>query len=226
MHFQPRHPWNLPISDAVQLQRELAKDLDTRRPLPKAELVAGADISYNRYDPTFFASVIVYRVSDGAIIETQDDVDLATFPYVPGLLSFREAPALLKAFAKLHTRPDVVMIDGHGIAHPRRLGIAAHIGLWLQLPCIGCAKSRLTGKFKEPGVKAGSITPLMDRDEQIGLVVRTKTKVKPVFVSPGNLIDTASSVRVVLETTRGYRIPEPTRLAHLRVNELRRQASC
>jgi deoxyribonuclease V len=142
------------------------------------------------------------------------------------LLSFREAPALLKAFAKLQSQPDVVMIDGHGIAHPRRLGIASHIGLWLQVPCIGCAKSRLTGKYKEPGLKAGSITPLMDRDEQIGSIVRTKTKVKPVFVSPGNLIDMASSVRVVLETTRGYRIPEPTRLAHLRVNELRRQATC
>lgn len=226
MQFRVRHPWNLPISDAVQLQRELAKELDTRRPLPNAELVAGADISYNRYDPNFFASVIVYRVSDGAIVETQDDVDLATFPYVPGLLSFREAPALLKAFAKLQSQPDVVMIDGHGIAHPRRLGIASHIGLWLQVPCIGCAKSRLTGKYKEPGLKAGSITPLMDRDEQIGSIVRTKTKVKPVFVSPGNLIDMASSVRVVLETTRGYRIPEPTRLAHLRVNELRRQATC
>lgn len=226
MHIHTRHPWDLEISEAVQLQRELAKEIDTRQPLTKWDLVAGADISYNRFDPTFYASVIVYRLADGAIVETQDETDLASFPYVPGLLSFREAPALLKAFAKLKTRPDVVMIDGQGIAHPRRLGIASHIGLWLEVPCIGCAKSRLTGKMKEPSLKAGSIAPLMDRDEQIGAIVRTKTKVKPVFVSPGHLIDMASSVRVVLETTRGYRIPEPTRQAHLRVNELRRQASC
>ncbi len=188
--------------------------------------MAAADISYNRFDPTFYATVIVYRASDGTIVEAQDDTDQATFPYVPGLLSFRECPALLKAFAKVQTRPDVVMIDGQGIAHPRRLGIASHIGLWLKVPCIGCAKSRLTGKMKEPGLAAGSIAPLMDKDEQIGSIVRTKTKVNPVFVSPGHLIDLASSVRVVLETTRGYRIPEPTRQAHLRVNELRRQASC
>ena len=226
MQIHPRHSWNLPISEAIQLQRELAKEIDTRRPLAKWDLIAGADISYNRFDPTFYASVIVYRVADGAIIETQDETDLAAFPYVPGLLSFREAPALLKAFAKLETRPDAIMIDGQGIAHPRRLGIASHIGLWLQMPCIGCAKSRLTGKMKEPDLKAGSIAPLMDHGEQIGAIVRTKTKVKPVFVSPGHLIDLTSSVRVVLETTRGYRIPEPTRLAHLRVNDLRRQASC
>jgi deoxyribonuclease V len=218
----PLHRWDLSPAEAVALQRELANRVDVRIPLSSFDLVAGADISYNKYDPLFFASVIVYRVSDGSIIEAQDVSRLSTFPYVPGLLSFREAPALLDAFAKLKTRPDVVMIDGQGIAHPRRMGIASHIGLWLGFPTIGCAKSLLTGKYKPPRSTAGSKSRLMIDKEQVGYVVRTKDNVKPVFISAGHKIDLASSVKVVSATLRGYRIPEPTRLAHLRVNALRR----
>src|SRR5262249_25848603 len=147
--------------------------------------------------------------SDGAIVETQDAVATTAFPYVPGLLTFREAPSYLKAFARLQTVPDVVMFDGQAIAHPRRIGLAAHLGLWLGLPRLGCAKSRLIGTFKEPAEAAGSISPLTDADEQVGYVVRTKRKVKPVFVSPGHRIDHASAVRVVLATGGGYRVPEP-----------------
>ena len=222
MQITPLHRWDLTPAEAVALQRELAKRVDVRTPLPSFDLVAGADISYNKYDPLFFASVIVYRVSDRTIVETQDVSRLSTFPYLPGLLSFREAPALLDAFAKLQTRPDVIMIDGQGIAHPRRLGIASHLGLWLDWPCIGCAKSLLAGKYKPPDPAAGSLSPLMIGDEQVGYVVRTKNKVKPVFISAGHKIDLASAVNVVSATVRGYRIPEPTRLAHLRVNALRR----
>ena len=224
MKFKPLHTWDLTPAEAVELQRELAHRIDVRTPLVSWKLVAGADISYNKYDPTFFASVIVYRARDGEVIETSDVVRRGAFPYVPGLLSFREAPALLDAFAQLKTAPDVVMFDGQGIAHPRRLGIASHIGLWLGVPTIGCAKSRLCGTYKEPNAAPGSLAPLMHRKEQIGYIVRTKHKVKPVFVSAGHRIDLASAVRVVLGTTRGYRLPEPTRLAHLRVNELRRKA--
>src|SRR5207247_4474039 len=145
MQIRPLHTWNLTPTEAVQLQRDMTDRVDVRTPLRSWKLIAGADISYRKFDPTLYASVIVIRVSDGSVVETADVVRQATFPYVPGLLSFRESPALLDAFAELKTRPDVVMIDGQGYAHPRRMGIACHIGLWLDLPTIGCAKSRLCG---------------------------------------------------------------------------------
>lgn len=222
MRFAKLHDWNLTPTEAVQLQRELAVRIDARTPLGKWNVVAGADVSYNKFDPTLYASVIVFRVCDSSVIETVDVVTRAAFPYVPGLLSFREAPAILQAFAELKTKPDVVLFDGQGIAHPRSLGIASHMGLWLGLPTIGCAKSRLCGKYNEPKPRAGSRSRLVHEKEQIGYVVRTKDNVKPLFVSAGHGIDLASAVRVVLSTVRGYRLPEPTRQAHLRVNGLRR----
>jgi deoxyribonuclease V len=224
MHIPKLHRWDLEPPEAVALQRELAARVDVTRPLPKFDLLAGADISFNLRSPILYATVIVWRVSDGQIVETRDAVRAVDFPYVPGLLSFREAPALLEAFAQLESVPDAVVCDGQGIAHPRRLGIAAHLGLWLNLPCLGCAKSRLTGRFEEPAPEAGSTSPLYDRKEIIGDVVRTRDRVKPVFVSPGHLIDRAGAVRVVLAAARGYRLPEPTRLADQRVGMLRRQA--
>src|SRR5262249_37047884 len=133
---------------------------------------------------------------------------------------------LLEAFERLKYEPDVIMVDGHGYAHPRRFGYACHLGLLLDRPTLGCAKSRLTGTHREPGKSPGALTPLKHDDEIIGQVVRTKLKTKPVFVSVGHKIDLASAVRVVLETCRGYRIPEPTRQAHLHVNVLRRGATC
>jgi len=226
MHIIPLHRWDMTPKEAVQLQRELAGRVDSRRPLAGFELVAGADISYNKFNPTMYACVIVYRVSDGAVIEKQTASCETPFPYVPGLLTFREAPALLEAFAKLKSVPDVIILDGQGLAHPRRFGLASHIGYWLQTPTVGCAKSLFVGTYKKLGVRPGALARLMDKDEQIGFAVRTRRGVKPVFVSVGHRIDLASAVRVVLATTRGYRIPEPTRLAHLRVNELRRAAPC
>jgi len=221
MHISSLHNWDMTPEEAVQLQRQLAHKIDVRVPLTRMELIAGADISYDLKNNLMYATALVYRISDGMVIETQDAVLPVTFPYVPGLLTFREAPALLAAFAKLKTQPDAVMIDGQGIAHPRRIGLASHVGLWLNLPTIGCAKSRFIGTFKEPRKKIGSLSPLMDREEQVGYVVRTKDRVRPVFVSAGHQIDLASAVRVVLATGAGYRIPEPTRLADIRVDELR-----
>jgi deoxyribonuclease V len=225
VNIHPAHSWDLTPAEAVVLQRELAGRVDVRAPLTRCDLIAGADISYNRFSTTFYASVVVLRFDTCEIVETQDAVGEVSFPYVPGLLSFREAPVLLEAFAKVRSEPDAVMLDGQGIAHPRRLGLASHIGLWLERPCIGCAKSRLIGRFQEPGPKAGSLAPLVDHGEVIGDVVRTKDRVQPVFVSPGHLIDLPSAVRLVLATSRGYRIPEPTRQAHLHVNVLRREAN-
>jgi deoxyribonuclease V len=234
MKFRELHSWNVSPAEAADLQSHLAGLVDVRTPLARWELVAGADIAYERLSNTIHAGVVVLRASDGAIVEKQAVVHEATFPYIPGFFSFREAPALLQAFAKLQATPDVVMLDGQGLAHPRRLGLACHVGLWLEVPCLGCAKSRLVGDFTAPGVKAGSVSPLTlpvatgapAGGEVIGQVVRTKDRVKPVFVSPGHRIDLNSAVRVVLETCRGYRLPEPARQAHLYVNALRRGEAC
>jgi deoxyribonuclease V len=222
MNIQPLHRWDLDPTEAVALQRELAGRVETHTPLVPCKLVAGADVSYNRFSPIFYAAVVVLRTDDWTVVEEQGAVRESPFPYIPGLLSFREAPVLLEAFAKLETVPDAVMCDGQGIAHPRRLGLASHVGLWLDLPCVGCAKSLLTGKYKEPGKKASSLAPLVDRGEVVGDVVRTKDNVKPLFVSAGHKIDLPSAVRLVLEACQGYRLPEPTRQAHLHVNALRR----
>ncbi len=151
-------------------------------------------------------------------------VTRVTFPYIPGLLSFRESPPLMEAWRKLKVIPDVLMVDGHGYAHPRRFGIACHLGVILGIPTIGFAKTLLIGKYAEPASTAGNITPLMERGEIIGNVVRTKTNVKPVFVSIGNRITLDDAVRVTLECVKGYRIPEPIRRAHLLVNAVRRDA--
>jgi deoxyribonuclease V len=221
MKIRRQHSWDLTPKNAIALQRELARQIDVKKSLKKCELIAGADCSYNRFSPTFYAAVVVLRTSDWSIVETQGVVDESPFPYVPGLLSFREAPIVLQAFAKLKCRPDAVMYDGQGFAHPRRLGIACHLGLWLKIPCFGCAKTRLIGDHDEPGPNAGEFTPLKHEDEIIGHVVRTKLRTKPLYVSPGHLIDQKSATRWTLASCRGYRIPEPTRQAHLHVNQMR-----
>jgi deoxyribonuclease V len=222
MKIHHLHSWDLSIPDAIALQNAMASQVDTRTPLVDCQLVAGADISYNLRSPVFYAAVVVLRTADWSIVEKQEVVRESPFPYVPGLLSFREGPALLEAFARIESQVDAVMIDGHGIAHPRRIGIASHMGLLLDLPTIGCAKSLLVGKYKEPRGRRGSLAALKDKDDVIGGIVRTRDHVKPVFVSVGHKIDQASAVRLVLRSARGYRIPEPTRQAHLHVNALRR----
>jgi deoxyribonuclease V len=222
MNFRNLHPWDLAPAEAVALQRELAGQVDTRTPLTRCRLVAGVDVSYARFSARFFAGIVVLEFPELNIVERVGAVRETPFPYIPGLLSFRETPALLEAFVRLQTEPDVVMADGQGLAHPRRFGIACHLGLWLDLPCFGCAKSLLTGRHKELGNKAGSLAPLVDKGDVVGEAVRTKDGVKPVYVSAGHKIDLPSAVRVALETCRGYRIPEPTRQAHRYVNALRR----
>jgi deoxyribonuclease V len=224
MHIEQLHSWDISAAAAVKLQKELAQRVDTLAPLGEYRRVAGADVSYNRFSDIMYAAVVVLRADDAAVIEVQYAVRETQFPYVPGLLSFREAPALLEAFGRVQNQPDVVLFDGQGIAHPRRIGIAAHLGLFLETPTVGCGKSLLCGEFKEPGPQAGDLSPLKSRTgDIIGQVVRTKDHVKPIFVSPGHRIDLGSAVRVALEMCRGYRLPEPTRLAHQYVNEARRR---
>jgi deoxyribonuclease V len=221
--YRRLHSWDLTPKEAIALQCEPAAQVDAHTPLNRCELIAGTDVSFNRLSDIFYAGVVVVRLADGSVVERQGAVRQVKFPYVPGILSFREAPVLLDAFAKVESEPDVVMLDAHGAAHPRRFGPTSHVGILLDRPTIGCAKTPLlVGSFVEPGPAVGGRSPLVDRDEVIGSVVRTKIKVKPVFVPVGHRIDLESAVGVTLKACRGYRLPEPTRLAHHYVNELRR----
>ena len=203
----------------------LAARVDRTRVLPPIETVAGADVSYQIRGKWLHAAVVVLRVGTWEVIDRSGIIAEARFPYVPGLLSFREAPPVIEAFKKLTVRPDVLICDGQGVAHPRRIGLASHLGLWLGLPTIGCAKSRLCGEHEEPGPQRGDRSPLTDAGEIIGAVVRTRTRVKPLYVSPGHLCDLESAVAIVLATAPRFRQPFTTRLAHQYVNELRRQTS-
>lgn len=223
MDFQKLHDWPATATDAIALQRQLAKQVQTDRALPfdPDGLVAGADISYRKYSPTLYASVVILRAKDNEVVERVSIAQQAQFPYVPGLLSFREVPPLLEAFAQVRHEPTLIFCDGQGLAHPRGLGLACHLGLWLQRPCVGCAKSLLVGNYWNLGPQRGDIASLMYKGQEVGKAVRTKHRVNPVFVSSGYLIDLDSSVTWTLAGDGGYRIPEPTRQAHLLANEAR-----
>jgi deoxyribonuclease V len=218
------HRWDLTPAEARAVQDELTGLVDSTTPLALWRTLAAADVSFDRGGEVLFAAVVVVEAGTFEVIERAGLAAPARFPYVSGLLSFREAPALLEAFDRLKTRPDVVLCDGQGIAHPRRLGIASHLGLRLDLPTVGCAKSRLCGKYDEPGPDRGDRSPLVDKGEVIGAVLRTRARVAPLFVSPGHRCDLEGAVGLVLATTCRYRLPIPARMAHDYVNEVRRAA--
>ncbi|MCI0525154.1 MAG: deoxyribonuclease V [Acidobacteria bacterium] len=215
------HSWDLTPSEAIEVQQRLRAMVCIEPLTREVHTIAGADISFNKFSETVYAGIVVLSLPDLRVIEEAGVRSVTKFPYVPGLLSFRETPSLLEAWDKLQTKPDVLMLDGQGIAHPRRFGIACHVGLLLDLPTIGCAKSILVGRYGELGLEAGSQSPLVDRGEQVGVALRTKNKVAPVYVSAGHLIDLSSAVDLVRRSTGKYRQPEPTRQAHLLVNRLR-----
>ncbi|HEX8234345.1 MAG TPA: deoxyribonuclease V [Abditibacteriaceae bacterium] len=223
--YQQLHDWDLSPREAIQMQQSLRKRVLIQPLDRQIETIAGCDISFNKYSTTLYAGIVVLRLSTLETIEEVSAVSETKFPYVPGLLSFREAPALLEAWAKLQTEPDVVMFDGQGLAHPRRLGIASHAGLLLHRPTIGCAKSVLVGKFDEPQVQRGSWRPMIDKGETVGAALRTKSKVQPVYISPGHLTNLDSAIDLALRCDGGYRVPEPTRRAHLLVNAIRASQS-
>lgn len=220
--YQFLHPWNVTPAEAVALQQRLRSQIRIEAPAQPFLTIAGADISFNKFEETVYAGIVVLRLDTLETVEEAGVVSTAPFPYIPGLLSFREIPALLEAWQKLTTEPDVVMFDGHGTAHPRRIGIASHAGLFLNRPTFGCGKSVLTGKFSNPAPERGAWSPMTDRGETIGAALRTKNRVNPVFVSPGHLLDLETAIALTLQCDGGYRIPEPTRRAHLLVNALRR----
>lgn len=222
------HSWNLSYSSARKLQAELSGKVKFTALKKNPELVAGLDCAFSKDGEQIFAVAVLLRLPQFELVETVNASRKVTFPYIPGLLSFREAPVCLGAVEKLQMQPDVFMIDGQGIAHPRRLGLAAHLGLFLDRPTIGCAKSRLTGTYEEPPVEKGAYSLLKDtkgkqntQSEIIGAVVRTRSNVKPVFVSVGHKCLLEDAVRVVLECAVKYRLPEPTRLAHQTVSKIK-----
>jgi len=222
MIFPELHSWNLSPKEAVALQRDLAGQVVLREVVPDAvRLAAGVDVSCARFSPKVFAAVVLFDLAAGVVVEKASAQAAESFPYVPGLLSFRELPVVLEAFRRLQRVPDVVLVDGQGVAHPRRFGIASHLGLWLDLPAIGCAKSRLCGEHVEPEVQRGAWAGLYEGGEEIGRVLRTRDRVRPLYVSPGHKVSMEQAVRMVLACGRGYRLPEPTRLAHVESNRLR-----
>ncbi len=215
------HGWDLTPREASALQERLRGLVRVTPFEGRPATVAGADVAYDKRDRLVFAAVVVMAWDSFKILETALAVKEGAFPYVPGLLSFREAPALLEAFGRLKARPDLVFFDGQGIAHPRRLGLASHLGLFLGLPSIGCAKSRLIGEAPEPPRRRGGLSELRDAGEVIGKVVRTRTGVRPVCVSVGHLVDLPAAVRLTLEASRRFRLPEPARAAHALVSQLK-----
>jgi len=208
------HEWQVSTSQAIALQKQLASRVSLDEMSGAFRYIAGVDVSTSRWHEEGTAAVVVLNYPEFELLEEKRVRGRIDFPYVPGLLSFREAPLILEAFEQLTITPDLVLVDGQGIAHPRRFGIAAHLGLFLDVPTIGCAKSRLCGTYEEPGTEAGSSTELLDEGEVIGEVVRTRKGTKPVYVSVGYKISLRQAVRWVLMCCRGFRLPEPTRLAH------------
>lgn len=211
----------LTVTAATQIQNGLRDDIIIQPRNFPVNVIAGADISFNKFSTTVYAGIILLRFPELLPIGYSLVKKEVLFPYVPGYLAFREVPALMAAWENLPVKPDLLVVDGHGIAHPRRMGIAAHFGVLANTPTVGCAKKVLCGKYEEPGSVKGSNTPLVFKDEVVGAALRTKNTVKPVFVSPGYLMDVPSSVDVITQCIGRYRIPEPTRLTHNIVNRFR-----
>lgn len=212
MDVRALHGWDVSAAEAIRLQEQLRGRLIRENCLGQVATVAGVDVCVR--GELARAAVVVLRYPDLAVVEVATAVAPATFPYIPGLLAFREAPAILAACARLRCAPDLFIFDGQGRAHPRRMGIACHVGLCLDRPTIGCAKSRLCGEHASLPEAAGAWVPLVDAGETIGAAVRTRSGVKPVYVSAGHRIDLATAVHYVLACCRGYRLPEPCRRAH------------
>lgn len=223
MRIVSLHEWQMDYAAARALQTDLAGRVCRTGAIEAPRTVAGLDCAFSRDKQRIVAAVVVQSLPDLRVIATARAVLPVTFPYIPGLLSFREAPVCLAAIEKLDLEPDVFLVDGQGIAHPRRLGLAAHLGLFLDRPTIGCAKSRLIGTYRKPGREKGRHTWLYDGDEVIGAVLRTRTDVRCLFVSIGHRCDLPAAIRTVLQCTTRYRLPEPTRLAHQAVTHWRKE---
>ena len=219
---QPLHAWDVSTREAIAIQQALRNKVQLTPLKEPITYIAGADISFNRGSSVFYAGFVVFRYPSLKLCGHSLVISKSTFPYIPGLLSFRELPALIAAWEQMPLQPDVVLMDGHGIAHPRRLGIASHFGLWVNRPTIGCAKRLLVGMHGTLGQTAGSDAIIYDRHETIGVALRTRDRIKPVYVSAGNLLTLDDALRITRQCVAKHRLPEPTRQAHLLVNQLRK----
>lgn len=216
------NPRNVSPQEAREVQERLRDKVSLKDDFGHIKTVAGVDVSISRFSRRAECGIVVLQFPTLDVVEGRTFSAEVSFPYVPGLLAFREVPIFLKTYELLQTRPDVLFFDGHGYAHPRRFGLACHAGVLLDAPSIGCAKSLLIGEYDELGIEAGSVSPIIDQTgERIGDALRTKTDVKPVFISPGHRISFDTATRIALECCRGVRIPEPTRLAHRLVSRSR-----
>ena len=220
------HAWDVTVEEAVEIQNRLAKRLALVTPLRgKIRTVAGADISYDRRSDRIWAALVVFSHPSLAIVEQRVSTSRVRFPYIPGLLSFREVPPLLGCFEELEETPDVLLLDGQGIAHPRGFGLASHVGLLTGIPTVGCAKSRLIGDHGRVAVRAGSFSPLYYNRRKVGVALRTRNAVRPVFVSCGYRVTLRRAISLVLSSLKGYRVPEPLRAAHVLANRARQSKS-
>ncbi len=215
MEVKKLHSWQVSITEALDIQRGLAAQVSRISEVTTPRFIAGVDISRQKAQGVATGAVVVLNYPELGLVETKIVEGELSFPYVPGLLSFRESPLTLAACERLTVTPDLILVDGQGIAHPRRMGLASHLGLLLDTPTIGCAKSLLCGSHEAPGVEPGSYAEVVDRGEVIGVALRTRLGVKPIYVSIGHKVDLQTAIHWVLKCCRGYRLPEPTRLAHL-----------
>jgi deoxyribonuclease V len=215
------HEWDLPPQEAISLQRTLALRVELQ-PIPSHfEVIAAADVGYVASVEELVAAMVTFSWPDLQPIERASGVYPITFPYIPGLLSFREIPPLLEVFGKLKRRPDVLLCDGQGLAHPRAFGLACHLGLWLGIPTVGCAKTLLCGKHEPLEFQRGEYRPLILKDRTVGYVFRSRDGVKPLYVSPGHLADLDTSLDIIRRCLGRYRIPEPLRQAHNLATQMR-----
>lgn len=225
MKIKNLHLWDLSPEEGICLQKKLANKIVEKYSGDPPEIVAGADIGFEKNASEAIAGIVLLRFPSLEVIRRYTLKAPVRFPYVPGLLSFREGPILLQLFKKVSPAPHLVFFDGHGLSHPRKLGLASHLGLFLNCPTVGCAKSKLTGLYIEPDAIKGSTSDLLDDEGRVlGAVVRTREKCKPIYVSVGHLIDLPYAIQLTLQCTTRYRIPEPTRLAHNLVNETKRKS--
>jgi deoxyribonuclease V len=217
--FSVNMEWPNNNSEAKEVQYLLQKKIRIIKPKKTPKYIAGVDAAF--FDDKIIGVACLYKYPEIIHVEDSHSIKKVTFPYIPGFLSFREGPVIIEALENLCKKPDLLLLDGQGIAHQRGVGIASHIGVLLEIPSIGCAKSRLVGTFREPGINKGDWSPLSYKDKIVGAVLRTKNKIRPLFVSPGHLIDLKMSIEVVLSSTGKYRIPEPIRRADKLSKELK-----
>ncbi len=222
MKVKIKHRWDISEQEAKELQRKLAGLVKQEELKVGPKLVAGVDISYNVGSDLLFAGVVILSSDDFSVIEKTVAIKEVKFPYIPGLLSFRETPALIEAFRKIKNQPDVVFVDGQGIAHPRFFGIASHIGVIYDIPTIGVAKKLLVGEPDFIPEKQWEFSPIRFKGRIVGALLCTREGHKPVVVSVGHKINLIQAIDIVKKFTLGFRIPEPTRLAHIVVNEARK----